>query len=514
MAVRFSTAGPHWSASVTAGAQATFSYCGWVKIVVDTNASMTVLGWTGGGTTWAVLNTDATGTGMRFLDQVGQSTTVDLTIGSWYFLGLSKSGTAGTMYVREASATAFTTVAFSALAANVTATTNRVGEDSTRVCNATIAAAKFWFAQLTQAEFEAEMWQYLPARTANLTAHYPLLGAATTDYSGAGWTLTGSGGVAEDGPPISWHGGVLLPRPITVPAGAADATATPATVAGTTAVGSPVVIATAVPATVTATASIGTPVVRAVAQPGTVAGGTAIATPVVAATASPATIPGSTTIPAATVAVIATPATVAGAAAVAPPSMPATITPATVTGSATVGVAPPAVIALPATVAGATAIPAPIVRVTVLPGTVAGSAAVGVPTVTAGGGASITAVTVAGATAIPAPVVALTAVPATVAGGTSIAVPVPAATVLAATVAGSASVPAPVVRLTVTPGTVAGTTAIPVPTVTVGGADTTPPSVPANLHTITVGSTTADIGWDASTDNVAVTGYDIKVIGP
>jgi hypothetical protein len=48
----------------------------------------------------------------------------------------------------------------------------------------------------------------------------------------------------------------------------------------------------------------------------------------------------------------------------------------------------------------------------------------------------------------------------------------------------------------------------------VASADTTPPSVPTGLHTTAVGSTTADLTWTASTDDVAVTGYEILVIGP
>lgn len=47
-----------------------------------------------------------------------------------------------------------------------------------------------------------------------------------------------------------------------------------------------------------------------------------------------------------------------------------------------------------------------------------------------------------------------------------------------------------------------------------GGADTTPPSVPAGLTVNSVGSTTADLSWTASTDNVGVTGYEVQIIGP
>ncbi|HLO31462.1 MAG TPA: Ig-like domain-containing protein, partial [Anaerolineales bacterium] len=41
------------------------------------------------------------------------------------------------------------------------------------------------------------------------------------------------------------------------------------------------------------------------------------------------------------------------------------------------------------------------------------------------------------------------------------------------------------------------------------GGDTTPPSIPANVTAIAGGSSRADLAWGASTDNVAVVGYDI-----
>lgn len=44
--------------------------------------------------------------------------------------------------------------------------------------------------------------------------------------------------------------------------------------------------------------------------------------------------------------------------------------------------------------------------------------------------------------------------------------------------------------------------------------DTTAPSVPAGLATTAVGSTTADLSWSAATDDTAVTGYELQVIGP
>ncbi|WP_302893363.1 glycosyl hydrolase family 18 protein [Actinomadura luzonensis] len=41
------------------------------------------------------------------------------------------------------------------------------------------------------------------------------------------------------------------------------------------------------------------------------------------------------------------------------------------------------------------------------------------------------------------------------------------------------------------------------------GTDTTPPSVPANLRSTGVTNTSVSLAWDAATDNVAVTGYEV-----
>jgi hypothetical protein len=44
--------------------------------------------------------------------------------------------------------------------------------------------------------------------------------------------------------------------------------------------------------------------------------------------------------------------------------------------------------------------------------------------------------------------------------------------------------------------------------------DVIAPTVPAGLTTTAIGSTTATLNWDASTDAVGVTGYEVLVVGP
>ena len=48
----------------------------------------------------------------------------------------------------------------------------------------------------------------------------------------------------------------------------------------------------------------------------------------------------------------------------------------------------------------------------------------------------------------------------------------------------------------------------------VPAGDTTPPSIPTNLAANTITAATAGLTWTASTDNTAVTGYDIEIVGP
>lgn len=68
--------------------------------------------------------------------------------------------------------------------------------------------------------------------------------------------------------------------------------------------------------------------------------------------------------------------------------------------------------------------------------------------------------------------------------------------------------PTPTETPTSTPTSTATITPTPTPTPTTPG-DTEAPTVPTNLRAIDIGTTTLTIAWDASTDNVGVTGYQI-----
>ncbi|WP_237111218.1 fibronectin type III domain-containing protein, partial [Nonomuraea sp. MG754425] len=55
----------------------------------------------------------------------------------------------------------------------------------------------------------------------------------------------------------------------------------------------------------------------------------------------------------------------------------------------------------------------------------------------------------------------------------------------------------------------AASTAVTATTSGGSGGDTTAPSVPGNLRSTGVSSSTVALAWNASTDNVAVTGYEV-----
>lgn len=83
--------------------------------------------------------------------------------------------------------------------------------------NGRVAAIKWWDVVLTGAEREAEQFNFLPRRFANLQGFHPCIHAVAADnvedWSGLGRNFTTGGTLTvEDGPPISWGADVdLLP---------------------------------------------------------------------------------------------------------------------------------------------------------------------------------------------------------------------------------------------------------------------------------------------------------------
>lgn len=207
MAIRFNAAGQVLTGTLSLGSQSVRSYGFWGKISVDRNVPVTFFDVDGSGEDF--FTTDSDGTSVQYLLNqagVGGGSSVALTVGAWYYLGVSINGTTGTFYLRSESDSSWTTQSLTGLSA-ITCTTTRLGESwvTGDWLNGCLTAVKIWTgAALTQAEFDSERVSYSAARTANLAARYELKTASDlSDYSGGGHNLSGGSGTAtESGPAL------------------------------------------------------------------------------------------------------------------------------------------------------------------------------------------------------------------------------------------------------------------------------------------------------------------------
>lgn len=257
MAVRFDGSTDGYICDTDLAATGTFSMCCWGTVDTDRNEYSTwlALGGTGANSSF-ILQTHDDGLSAtvwyKGIEVMGTGGRVLLTLGKWYFLAVSVNGAAGNMYVRAHDATTTTVKSWaSGGPTTMTPTNNTIGYNTAFAAewlNGRVAAAKIWNGvALSQAEFEAEMWQTMPARTENLIGWYPLHSPETADYSGNGRTLTANGSPTQEGsPPIPWRSAVTLPQPLAISDGGGAINAN----AGTT-----LATATAYDATVTTQAN-------------------------------------------------------------------------------------------------------------------------------------------------------------------------------------------------------------------------------------------------------------------
>lgn len=209
MAARTDADGEDYTRTLSLGAITALTVAGWFRLVVDrNNYSSPFFVDNGMGDNWG-MQTGVDGTTMASVfDGTTQQGIGAMSVGTWYYLCLSTSGTSGNIFYRTAAQSALTTVAVTGVTANVTATTLRIGAspwggewwhgDFANVC--------MWSAALTVGEAYNESVRYVPYRYANLVGWYPFLRPETTDYSGNGRTLSGGAGATLiDGPPIPWY---------------------------------------------------------------------------------------------------------------------------------------------------------------------------------------------------------------------------------------------------------------------------------------------------------------------
>jgi hypothetical protein len=208
MAARFSADSHTYSRSVSLGAQAAFSWSCWLQLAADRNTYSCVLSVDSGTASDAyVLMTGSDGTTLGVWDESAQRASRALTVGVWYWVGVAINGANGLMVSRAPTDATPTASTWSTGSASTNQATFRIGRspNSNEFLNGRVCAVKWWGTNLTQAELENEALTYLPQRTANLRAWYPLLAPDTADYSGNSTTLSGgTGATVEDGPPLSW----------------------------------------------------------------------------------------------------------------------------------------------------------------------------------------------------------------------------------------------------------------------------------------------------------------------
>jgi len=172
-----------------------YSMCGWGKIVTDRNAYSTFLSMeTTGSTQWNELITDTDGTTLILTDTSGQATVGAMTVGTWYFMGLSVSGTAAKAYFAAQGAASLTTVTRTiSTVSPLSYVTIMSGDLSTAEwLNGEMARVRVWNAQLTDAEMLAEYKGEWAQKRTSLIGDWPMKTAADvlTDYSGLSHNLT------------------------------------------------------------------------------------------------------------------------------------------------------------------------------------------------------------------------------------------------------------------------------------------------------------------------------------
>lgn len=160
--------------------------------------------------TYLVFETDSSGTdniGLytsdgSFADVV---TTFDFTVGTWYDVGFTKSGTSASVYLAATNGGAW----------SVTSGTVRNAPTANKLWffnngfvewwNGCGAGLKLWDGvALTADEMQAERMQLAPVRLTNLWGFWPgYVHTELDDVSGGGRTLTAGGTLAtEEGPPV------------------------------------------------------------------------------------------------------------------------------------------------------------------------------------------------------------------------------------------------------------------------------------------------------------------------
>lgn len=186
----------------------------WVYLSVDTNSYSGMFTYNNGSQYF--FGTGATGTRLNFFEGGNDTPGSELALATWYHVAIVAAAGGGGSRIAYLNGVQD----LAATGDDITGGTLFVGNNSGGLLlNGRMAAVKAYSTTLTQAQIRQEMRQYLPYRTANLFAFWPLLTAAqgTIDFSGNAHPLTSNGTpTTEDGPPIPWSRGQIVTVPTVI----------------------------------------------------------------------------------------------------------------------------------------------------------------------------------------------------------------------------------------------------------------------------------------------------------
>ena len=223
MAIRQDASNEYRAITTTGPNENYTSLCAWVKISVDKNAATSLYSSVDGlGSSQYVVQTAADGVTMAAggVDALGGSAIVSsptaCTVGQWHFIGVTflgdgLGGVTAKIYFGSEGDTTLATATASGSVSMSTPALMSMGEiwSTGQWLNGELSNMKIWSGSvLTASELLNEMNQFVPHKTTNLWAWYPLLDSGTqlTDFSGNGRNTSSGGGTPTTvaHPNISW----------------------------------------------------------------------------------------------------------------------------------------------------------------------------------------------------------------------------------------------------------------------------------------------------------------------
>lgn len=202
MAVAFTSSGQHYERNLGGITLSQFTITCWVQLTQDRNDYSTF--WSVDddfSLEYLVCQTSDDGTTLSVFP--ASESVTSLTVGAWYFVGVSFDSGDVTVRVRRDGTTQWISGSYSMSGSSIDARYLRIGEsvfgdEWLRGC---VAAFKMWDAALSASEMQAEYQHQSPQRTADLFAYYPFETNSGQDASGNGRNLSGgSGATTAAGP--------------------------------------------------------------------------------------------------------------------------------------------------------------------------------------------------------------------------------------------------------------------------------------------------------------------------